>query len=126
MTEHFDFGQEWPAPGILLEDAGGIRDGVGQVDLLFNMKCYEEGDATFTGKVKAAALFEVARTALTMRPEFGTYNASDEAAQQALWSAQGIRRIEVGVEGQSLQEPTAGRRGREFVFGSFRARFKGV
>lgn len=121
MADSFAFGQAWPLPGILLEGIGGLADSVGQQDQIIQVKCYHESD------FEAETLFQIVRTSLTRKPEFGSFTGAGEAAQQALWSAQGIRRIDVETEGQSLAEPNAGGdRGREFVMGTFRARFKGT
>lgn len=106
----------WPQPGVLISTNGSpIDEQIENQRLTFGVRCYDETD------VEAEALYQIIRTALTGKPEFGAL-VSDTAIR-ALWLAQGIERIWEEVGGQRVPEPEGTPRGGEYVLASFTAIF---
>lgn len=117
-SNYFDFGKKWPLPGILLSHAATPFDEqIGKQDIHFTTKCFAESDTI------AESIHQIVRTSLTGHPDFGIMTADEEGIQKPIWAAQDIYRIVEVTGGQSLEEPTAGQRGRPFVLATYRAEF---
>lgn len=125
MANYFPDGNEgWPQPGVILSTDGSPEDEqTQQQDLIFGVRCYggppsADSDPT---DIEAETLYQIIRTALTGKPEFGALES--DTAQRALWLTQGIVRLMEEVGGQRFPEPQGTPRGAEAVLASFKAIF---
>lgn len=117
-TNYFPEDNQWPIPGVLLQNLANPTDvETSTQDLVFSTRCYGLSD------VFAEALHQVIRTALMGYGEYAVPTPSDEDTVKALWIAQGILRVNIETGGQRLVEPNADKRGGEFVLAQYRAEF---